>query len=165
MKIDGKERFLKRIAAIPQAARDEMRKALKASAEEMTAAAKLLAPVDSGALKASISYTFGEYRPDNANVRGVNAGGGGHDLAVTIHAGDAKAWYASLVEFGTNPHVIKAKRPGGLLNVNGRMVERVSHPGSVATPFFFPAYRLTIKRHRARLGRAMRAAIKKEVSG
>lgn len=165
MKFARKEWFAKKIAAMPDSVVKELRAALADGAEEMVDVAKRFAPVSSGALRNSIGYTFGNYRPENSNVRGVSAGGAGHALSVVIHAGDARAWYAALVEFGTLPHEIKPKRPGGLLNINGRLLESVNHPGSTASPFFFPAYRLTKKRMRARLSRAMRAAVKKAISG
>lgn len=152
MKFKGLDRLKRTIAAMPKETRDEIRKGLDEGASEMVAVAKALAPRDSGDLVDSIDKTFGDYRPDNANVRGVGAGGGGHDLAVTIHAGDRKAWYASLVEFGTAPHVNKGLFAG------------TQHPGTAAQPYFFPAYRLTRKRMKSKLSRAMRRAIKKAVS-
>lgn len=168
MQIKGKDKFLKQIDALPRALKDEIRNALKMSGEEMVDLAKRFAPVKSGALRNSISYTFGRPRPENANVRGVSSAGenardakGETGLLVTVHAGDARAWYASLVEFGTAPHEIKPKRPGGLLNVQGRLVEKVDHPGASANPYFFPAYRLSRGRAKARLSRSIRNGAKK----
>lgn len=165
MKIDGKARLQAKIAAMPVKTRDRIRKSLESSARDMADVAKRLAPVKSGALRNSIGYTFGSYSPENANVRGVSSSGGGHDLSVTVHAGDATAWYASLVEFGTVPHVIKPKKPGGLLNVHGRMIAEVHHPGATARPYFFPAYRLTKKQLKARVRAAVSRAAKEAASG
>lgn len=162
MKIAGKQKFLGQIAALPRAMKDEIRKALTVSAEETTDLMKRFAPVKSGALKASIGYTFGAYSPDNANVRGLKASGSdATELTVTLHAGDKTAWYASLVEFGTRAHTIEPKRPGGLLNIHGRLIEEVHHPGANASPFFFPAYRFGKKRAKLRLARAVRNGAKK----
>lgn len=165
MKIQNRERLIRKLKSIPQAVRDELTKALDKSGAEMSDLAQRFAPVDSGALKASIGYQFGDYAADNANVRGVNSGGGGHDLAVTVHAGSKDAWYAALVEFGTSAHEITAKNAAVLtdgVKVYGR---KVKHPGSNAQPFFFPAYRLTKKRSKSRLKRAMAAGCKKAVQG
>lgn len=137
IKID-RAKFLQRLAAIGPAARVEIKKALEKSADEMASTARSFAPVDSGDLRRSISYTFGNYAPANANVRGVISGGDvsrDKDLSVTVHAGDAKAYYASFVEFGV------ADAP--------------------AQPYFFPAYRLTKKRVKGRISRAVNAAARK----
>ncbi len=95
MEIQNLERFKRKLAKMPVVAREEIHAALQASAEEITDLMKRSAPTKSGALKRSIGYTFGEYKPANGNVRGVTGGGrGGHDLSVTIHAGDEQAYYA-----------------------------------------------------------------------
>jgi len=51
--------------------------------------------------------------------------------------------HAHLVEFGTKPHVIKAKKPGHFLSLFGGRVFRreVHHPGAQRHPFFKPAVR------------------------
>lgn len=142
--------MLRRMRSMPKVARAEFRKALEKSSDEMSDTAKRFAPVDDGDLKKSIGRTFGNYRPDNANVRGVAVSGRGDpDLTVTVHAGDEKAWYAALVEFGTQPH----EQPNNPFN-GGR------HPGSAPHPYFFPAYRLLRKRARSRLATANRKAVK-----
>lgn len=48
--------------------------------------------------------------------------------------------YAHLVEFGTKPHIIKAKN-GKYLVFNGTFRRQVQHPGAKAQPFFKPAVR------------------------
>lgn len=48
--------------------------------------------------------------------------------------------YAHLVEFGTKPHLIKAKN-GKYLVFNGTFAKEVQHPGAKAEPFFQPAVR------------------------
>lgn len=170
MKIKGKEDFLRQLKIMPEILREEIHKALRVSAEEMEDLAKRFAPVDSGALRASIGYTFGNYRPDNANVRGVSSSGSAArsaksetGLLVAVHAGDAKAWYASLVENGTSPHTIEPREAGGTLQFNGTEATIVHHPGASARPFFWPAYRLTRKRAKARLSRAIRNGMRKAV--
>jgi HK97 gp10 family phage protein len=153
MKIQNKDRFLKKLAAIPQAARQEMQAALKTSGDEIADLARSFAPKKSGALARSIGSTIGAYVTDNANVRGVQATAGGHDLSVTIHAGDAQAYYAAFVEFGTAPHP------------NGGLFKGSEHPGSSPQPFFFPAFRLGKKRAKSRISRAINKAAKKVAAG
>ena len=50
-----------------------------------------------------------------------------------------KGQTAHLLEYGTAPHIIKAK-PGKVLNFPGGPAASVSHPGSAAQPFMRPAY-------------------------
>lgn len=151
MKIKGVDKLKRKLKAMPKVARDEIHGALQKSAAEMAATAKNFAPVKSGALRASIGYTFGEYAPENSNVRGVGGGGklNDRDLTVTVHAGDAKAYYAAFVEFGTAPHENEGRFAGS------------EHPGASAHPYFFPAYRLVKKRVKSRISRATNKAAKK----
>ena len=151
MKFRGVDKLKRKLKAIPVVARQEIHEALQQSAAEMTATARNFAPVDSYALRNSIGYTFGEYKAENANVRGVSGGGklNDKDLTVTIHAGDAKAFYAAFVEFGTAAHTNKGKFAGS------------HNPGTSAGPFFFPAYRLVKKRVTSRISRATNKAAKK----
>ncbi|MBB1247455.1 HK97-gp10 family putative phage morphogenesis protein [Rhizobium sp. G21] len=149
MKIEGRDRLRRRIAEIPIETRKEIRKALDSGSEEMVGLARGFVPKKSGALARSIGKSWGSYRAANANVRGVNSGGGGHDLSVVVHAGDAEAWYAALVEFGTQPHKIGGRFAGS------------QHPGTSPQPFFLPAWRLTRKRMKRKLATAMSRAIRK----
>jgi HK97 gp10 family phage protein len=63
---------------------------------------------------------------------------------VTIGPNETSAPYAGYVEFGTKPHVIVPKKPGGVLvfHVGGRKVftRRVHHPGSRPHPYVMPAF-------------------------
>ncbi len=154
-KVQNVERLKRRLAAIPKAARAEIRKALEKGAQEIKTMARVMAPVKDGDLRESIDYTFGAFSPENSNVRGVSAsdGLGDPDLSVTIHAGDAKAFYAAFVEFGTAPHP------------QGGQFTGTQHPGTAPQPFFYPAYRLLKKRVKGRIGRAVRKAARDAVRG
>lgn len=155
-KMQNRERLLRKMERLPTAARQSMRVALDQSAGEIVDMQKRLVPRRSGALQNSIGYTFGNYRPDNSNVRGVSAGaeGADPDLSVTIHAGDATAFYAAFVEFGTAPH----PQPN-----NPRI--GYSHPGANAQPFFFPAYRALKRRVKSRITRAAKKAARDVAGG
>jgi len=139
--VQGLEKLRAKLRALPDEVRKEMRAAMTTGAEELVSMQKRLAPVDSGDLRDSIGYSFGEYRAANSNVRGVGVGSrvGDPDLSVTVHAGDAKAYYAAFLEFGT--------------------VNMAAHP------FFFPAYRALRKRIRSRISRASSNAAKKIAKG
>ncbi len=158
MQFEGKDRMLKRFAAIQGKPRAAIREALRQGAEELVAMQKRFAPVDSGDLQMSIRYTFGYYAPDNANVRGVGTSGAGDpDLTVHVHAGDAKAWYARIVEFGTrNQRVVD--------NYFGHRGVKVSVGALPANPFFYGPYRVLKKRIKSRVSRATRKAVREGAS-
>lgn len=54
-----------------------------------------------------------------------------------------KGYHAHLLEYGTAPHIIKAKAAGGLLRWAGGAATQVQHPGSAAQPFMRPAFDAT----------------------
>jgi HK97 gp10 family phage protein len=154
MTLRNRDNLLKKLAAIQGAPRAAMRAALQKNAAEITDMQKRLAPVQSGDLRNSIGYTFGKYKAANSNVRGVvgGDGAGDPDLSVTIHAGDEKAWYAAILEFG----VAKEWTVGGKF-------AGATHPGMSPEPYFYPSWRALRRRSKSRLTRAMRKAIKDQL--
>ncbi len=151
MALKGRQALLDKMARMGKAPRAAIKEAIRKSADEINALQRRLAPVVSGDLQLSIRYTFGTYKPDNANVRGVTASGGvgDPDLTVHFHAGDKDAFYAAWIEFGTaGPWQIKGKFMGS------------THPGFAAQPFFYPGFRALKKRAMRRINTAARKAIK-----
>lgn len=134
MAVAGLDRLKRKLRAIPDAARTEIRKAMEASANEVVATAKSLVPVDSGALRDSIGWTWGD-APKGSIVLGTARAGTTGNMVLTIYAGDDEAFYARWVEFGTS------KAP--------------------ARPFFFPSWRANRKRTRARISRAITVSAKR----
>lgn len=144
MKISGKQKFLGQIAALPQAMREEIQKALVVSAEETNDVQRRFAPEDEGKLKRTIGNVLGDKAPEGAALSSAPAGGS-TDLTVTMFAGDDSTLVynkrgvpfqnALLQEFGTR------KMP--------------------ANPFFFPGFRLGKKRAKSRLARAVRNGARK----
>jgi HK97 gp10 family phage protein len=51
-----------------------------------------------------------------------------------------KGYHAHLLEYGTAPHIIRAKAADGLLSFAGTFTKEVQHPGIVAQPFMRPAF-------------------------
>lgn len=82
-------------------------------------------PVDSGNLRKSLGVKVESHR-------------------VVIGPDPAIAPYAIYVELGTEPHEIRAKKPGGALSFKMRgetvIVRKVNHPGTKAQPFIEPAF-------------------------
>lgn len=125
---------------IPDRVRMRTRAALEKGADEIVAMAKALVPVDSGALRDSIGWTWGDAPEGSITLGNVRASKDG-DEVITIYAGtrnknlgDKDAFYVRFVEFGTQkmpPH-----------------------------PFFYPSYRTLKRRVKGRVTREMRKAIK-----
>ena len=101
-----------------------MRGALRAGSNVIRDEAKRLAPVKGGALRASIRVSLR-----------LKAG----RIAAQIKAGDKRAWYAHLVEFGTARHWIKPKNRKSLF-FSGLAREIVDHPGGRPVPFMRQAF-------------------------
>ncbi len=117
---------------IPEAVKEAALRDTVAAAEDIANRMRALVPVDSSALKDSITVTpGGERTPAHSQP-------GGQVIVpenkVMITAGDDAARYGHLVEWGTE------KAP--------------------AQPFFFPGYRLGKKKAKAKIKRGIRKAIK-----
>ena len=142
MAVIGLDRLKRRMTqTIPAHVEKATVAAMEQSAEEIVAMMKRLVPVDSGALRDSIGWTWGQ-APNGAMVLGMSkAAGGTGRKVITIYAGtrdkklgDLDAFYVRFVEFGTHK--------------------------MTAQPFFFPSYRALRKRARGRITRQMRKAIR-----
>ena len=88
-------------------------------------------PKDSGDLKRSIKVLRGKDKKQKGQV------------AARVRAGDKKAFYAHMIEYGTAAHVIKGKKGNNLIFTasDGKSVNirSVNHPGISAHPFMRPA--------------------------
>jgi HK97 gp10 family phage protein len=116
-KVERLDWINRRLLAMPAHVKREMRVALDKSADELVAMQQRLVPVDTGALRESIRKRDGE-----------------HELEIKVTAGDRKAYYAAIVEFGDHD--------------------------TAAQPYFFVAYRTQKKRIRGRASRAAGKAVK-----
>ena len=102
--------------------------AIRKTAFAIERTAKVLAPVDTGNLEGSIS---------------TDIEGDGRFGAMSAEIGPT-AEYGDDVEYGTQPHVIRA-RPGGSLVFVGRdgqlvFAKEVNHPGTQPQPYMGPAF-------------------------
>lgn len=137
--VQGAARFTKRLTKdIPALVQAATRDAMEKGAEDVVAMMKRLAPVESGALRDSISWTWGK-APAGSIIIGTVGGREYKTMRITIYAGglaDEDVYYARFLEFGTQ------KMP--------------------AHPFFFPAWRTKRKSVRSRITRAIRKSLKAE---
>jgi hypothetical protein len=151
MKIANRDRFIRRLKALPPAVKGEMSHSLQQSADEITAMQKRLVRRKTGTLASTIAN---EAKPNTDGlVIGMFAGGPKTTKTVTDKFGlTAYEYdYAFSEEFGTKKHKNEGKFAGS------------ENPGVTAHPFFFPAYRFGKKRARQRLGRAYGKAARKAV--
>ena len=115
-------------------------------AAEIVAEMKLLVPVDSGDLRDSINWTWGDVPAGSFMIdeirSGKNAGQQYATLRIKIYAGSREAFYARFIEFGTRT-------------------------GVLAQPFFFAAYKKWggKAKFRARVRAAIRKRIKEAFNG
>jgi HK97 gp10 family phage protein len=92
--------------------------------------AQALAPKEDGDLRKSIG-----------SIPGRGQGKGEQVYVGPRRGGRFKGYAGHLVEYGTAPHIIRAKAAGGLLHLRGNVfAEQVHHPGAAAKPFMRPAY-------------------------
>ena len=131
--VEGLDRLKRKMTvSIPRHVRAATRAAMEKSANEIVASARTFAPVDTGDLRDSIGWTWGDAPKGALTLASSRPVGDGE--RITIYAGGGDAFYARFQEFGTQ--------------------------AMPASPFFFPAYRLNRKRAKGRITRAMKKAIR-----
>jgi HK97 gp10 family phage protein len=138
-------------------ARTAIQDAMEKSAQEIVDMMKGLVVVRDGHLRDSIGWTWGKAPKGSLKV-GAIMGGSSADLIITIYAGDAEAFYARWIEFGTSPH---STAKGGGTKAGKKSLARgggIQHPGTRAQPFFFVSYRANKKRAKSRITRAVNKA-------
>lgn len=134
-RIIGLAKLQKKLNAMPRIAKDEIKRALEQSANEIVELAKTLVPEDTGDLKDSIGWTYGKVPRGAMTLGKVFASKLATDLTITIYAGNSEAYYARFVEFGT---------------------QKMS-----ARPYFYPSYRANKKKAQSRIRRSITRAAKK----
>lgn len=150
-KVQGLDSFRKKLQRFPSVVEQEIRAAMEVSATEMVALMKSLVPVESGALRDSIGWTWGEAPNGSMTIGRVQSRSG--NLVITIYAGGGDAFYAWIVEFGSAPHL------------NGGRFAGSQHPGTAAQPFFFVSFRALRRRARGRVTRSINKAAKRIAAG
>ena len=151
VKIDGVTKLQRKLKMLPLVAKQHIRSAMEKQAEIIVGMMKGLAPVDDGTLRDSIGWTWGKAPKGAMTVATVTSKGG--DLTLTIYAGNAEAFYARWIEFGTNRHE------------QGGMFEGSEHPGTQKQPFFFVSWRANAKRTKRAINKAVRDSAKKVARG
>ena len=138
-KVQGLDTRKAKMRRFPVEVQDEIRRAMEKSADEIVGMMKRLAPVESGTLRASIGWTWGDAPTGSFTLGEVREGKRAGNLRITIYAGSEAAYYARWQEFGTRK--------------------------MAANPFFFTSYRALRDRVRGRTRRAVNKAAKKVAAG
>ena len=155
----------KKLDRMPKTTKQQIRAAIAKSAEEIVGMMKRLVPVDQGDLRDSIGWTFGPPPKKAVMIATTNADLGlGQELTASIYAGNAKAYYAAFVEFGTQAGILGGRVADRRNNKGGTRKVYRSHPGTAAQPFFFPSWRANRKRAVSRIKRAVSKAAKAEAA-
>lgn len=132
-KVNGAKKLAATLDGLPKQIEDDIEKSVMKGAEEIAAAARLMAPVDTGELRDSIAVTGpGKRTPAHSTPGGAKVTG---RLEAVVTAGNSDVRYAHLVEYGTQD--------------------------TDAQPFFWPAYRNKRDRVKRRIKRETSKAIKK----
>lgn len=130
-------RLRARLAKIPDVVREAAAAAMEEGAQEIVDAMKMAAPIQSGDLRDSIGWTWGEVPAGSFMIDEIRSGKNKGDqyatLRIKIYAGNRDAFYARFIEHGTR------QMP--------------------AQPFFFSTW----KDERAKFRRKIRAAIRKRI--
>lgn len=134
-KVIGVAKLRRKLEALVAVGRDEIKRAMETSADEIVALAKNLVPVDKGDLKDSIGWTWGKAPKGAMTLGTVQTNEVDSGFTITIFAGNSEAYYARWVEFGTQK--------------------------MAAQPYFYPSYRALRRRSKSRVTRAVTKAIKK----
>ena len=115
-------------ASLQRVMTNASRRELKEASRQVVNRARVLAPVDTGRLRASI-------RADPPRIFSLRG-------SVTV---GSDVEYSGYVNDGTRPHTIRPRRTGGVLRfqVGGQVVfaRVVNHPGTRARPFLDRALR------------------------
>lgn len=150
-KIEGLDRLNRKLRALPIVAQKRIREAMEQGADEIVRMMKSLCPTDSGDLQRSIAWTWGRAPKGAMTLAKVTQTGGENTL--TIYAGNAEAFYARWVEFGTASHTA-----GGLFA--GATIPAIS-----ASPFFYVSFRANRRKVKGRITRAINKAAKEVAAG
>lgn len=134
-KVIGVAKLRRKLEALVAVGRDEIKRAMETSADEIVALAKNLVPVDKGDLKDSIGWTWGKAPKGAMTLGTVQSNEVDSGFTITIFAGNSEAYYSRWVEFGTQK--------------------------MAAQPYFYPSYRALRRRSKSRVTRAVTKAIKK----
>lgn len=158
--LQGLGRLRRKLRRLPEAATAALKAAIAEEAEFVQFEQLRRVPVGTGNLASAIEIRLG--RDGLSATVGVGA---------RTKRAARLGWYAHLVEFGTAPHRVVAKRGGPGVLADGETVFGVSanHPGTAPRPFVLPALkenqRAVLRRIDDAVDAALRHVAQLQVSG
>lgn len=147
----------KKIEALPEIAREPIRRVVANAGDMVVERAKSLVPVDDGVLRDSLRW---EWAKSDAFRAMIVIGPSGEFLKAHGRIPSLARW----IEFGTAP--AQAGKRGVRFAKGGRLRQSDTasgrtHPGLPARPYLFPAWRQLKKRIKAMFSDALMRAFKK----
>lgn len=130
-KVRGADRLWRKLQRLPEEVKAAIRPTMEEGAKEIVALMKSRVAVEEGDLRDSIGWTWGEAPQGSLAVETISASG----LKITVYAGNQDVFWARWIELGTS----KAS----------------------AQPFFFSSYNDLKKRVKAKIGAAVKKAVRK----
>lgn len=148
LQVKGLKELQRTLRKLPRATgRAAVRRALKKGARPVLDEARRLVPAKTGQLRDSLTTR--------------SAGGGREGVAIRVGPSGPAARYAHLVEFGTAPHVIRARHARSLAIGPVLVGKAVQHPGARPRPFLRPALDAKQGEAARETGRALAVEVEK----
>lgn len=158
--VQGLGEMNRKWGSIPTKVRAAIREVLQAQAERIVAEMRAAAPKQTGALAASINWTWGA-PPSGAMTIGTVQGDANSRLRITIYAGGSpKTKRQQRQASGTRKS--DQGRTGTFATDNARFQE-FGTSKMAANPFFFPVWRTRRQSVRSRITRTVNQAIRDAV--
>lgn len=140
------DKLVRKLKKLPDVAEKRIRAAMEQSADQIVMMMKSLAPVDSGDLQMSISWTYGDAPKGSLKIGQIKSREG--NIRITIYAGGGDAFHARWIEFGHAAYTAGGKFAGAKV------------PATPAQPFFYVSYRSQRRSTKSRVSRAITRAAK-----
>jgi HK97 gp10 family phage protein len=153
--VKGLDVLHRRLVAITPKIEAAVRPVMETYARQIVAQMQAVAPEDSGDLKKSIKWKWGDPPKGAVAIASFSGSDDSSDtgLRISIYADGNVAFYAHFIEFGTAPHALAQNAS---VARGKRQDQGGQHPGTAAQPFFFPIWRANRKRVKAGISRAVR---------
>lgn len=155
--VQGLDQLNRRWSAVPKKVREAVRAEMEKAADEVVATMRRFAPVDTGALRESIGWTWGD-APAGAMTIGTVGKSAYGAMRITIYAGGTEQTKRRQARAsGTRA---RDQKRGGYFDTDVARLQEFGTKEMNAHPFFFPAWRAKRTKVRGNISRAISRAIK-----
>ncbi|GGW23985.1 hypothetical protein GCM10011452_09200 [Gemmobacter lanyuensis] len=155
--VQGLNELNRRWTAIPKKVRDAVRVEMEKAADDVVATMRRFAPVDTGALRESIGWTWGDAPAGALTIGKVGKTEYG-TMLITIYAGGTEQTKRRQARAsGTRA---RDQKRGGYFDTDVARLQEFGTKVMNAHPFFFPAWRAKRTKVKGNISRAITRAIK-----